>query len=386
MFKFRDQLYLFYELEVHDLSELWYIYVIQVRGQTSQQPPTVFDNQVINDNYVILYDNNTVLRRQFALSEVSPEDDTIVQPPSSNSSNKLKILIYMFAQFNLNDPFLNDGVASLQHLLFMSNAYDRVYKVRTSPVITVPPVSQIPPLLSVGSPFPLQYENSTEPVLCYVAGGPAINSRHRTAVIPIPGPLYLTQKYAIDWVLLNNSADGQAYRNNGSQNSDWYGYGVPILAVYDGQVVSLRDGQIENEPGQPPAVIITRETLPGNHLVIKVHNEELYFFYAHLQPGSLLVSVGQNVTRGQPLARMGNSGNSGCPHLHVHLNNGPDPLQSEGQPHHYSTFDYVGDAELAAVLGGGDSFFPLVFTPTSEPTPDHRTDELPTEKALLYFT
>ena len=39
---------------------------------------------------------------------------------------------------------------------------------------------------------------------------------------------------------------------------------------------------------------------------------------AHLQHGSLTVRVGDQVTTGQPLGRVGNSGNTSEPHLHIH--------------------------------------------------------------------
>lgn len=39
---------------------------------------------------------------------------------------------------------------------------------------------------------------------------------------------------------------------------------------------------------------------------------------AHLQQGSLAASTGSAVTGGQPLGRIGNSGNTSEPHLHLH--------------------------------------------------------------------
>ena len=39
---------------------------------------------------------------------------------------------------------------------------------------------------------------------------------------------------------------------------------------------------------------------------------------AHLQRGSVQVKAGDNVRTGQPIARVGNSGNLSEPHLHIH--------------------------------------------------------------------
>ena len=47
--------------------------------------------------------------------------------------------------------------------------------------------------------------------------------------------------------------------------------------------------------------------------------EPRYVMFAHLKEGSVEVEVGQVVSRGQVLGHLGNTGNSGAPHLHMHL-------------------------------------------------------------------
>ena len=56
----------------------------------------------------------------------------------------------------------------------------------------------------------------------------------------------------------------------------------------------------------------------GNHIVIQ-HPNGLFTRYAHLYPDSTQVKVGQKVTRGQELGKMGNSGRSDIRHLHFEL-------------------------------------------------------------------
>jgi murein DD-endopeptidase MepM/ murein hydrolase activator NlpD len=56
---------------------------------------------------------------------------------------------------------------------------------------------------------------------------------------------------------------------------------------------------------------------------------------AHLMQGSVLVKIGDRVTAGQTLARVGNSGNTSEPHLHIHAKHGGRPesmLDGEGVP------------------------------------------------------
>jgi murein DD-endopeptidase MepM/ murein hydrolase activator NlpD len=63
-----------------------------------------------------------------------------------------------------------------------------------------------------------------------------------------------------------------------------------------------------------------------------------YAFYAHMQPRSLRVRMGQRVKRGQVLGRLGNTGNSDAPHLHFQIMNGPGPLSFDGLPFELRSF------------------------------------------------
>ncbi len=66
--------------------------------------------------------------------------------------------------------------------------------------------------------------------------------------------------------------------------------------------------------------------------------------YAHLQPGSVQVSVGDRVQRGQHLGRVGNTGSSGAPHLHFHVTDSPagNGIQSNGVPYVFDRFWLTG--------------------------------------------
>lgn len=52
------------------------------------------------------------------------------------------------------------------------------------------------------------------------------------------------------------------------------------------------------------------------NFIVVLHSDGTTGEYFHLQKGSALVSPGEHVARGQPLARSGNTGYSTAPHLH----------------------------------------------------------------------
>lgn len=175
----------------------------------------------------------------------------------------------------------------------------------------------------------------------WLAGnGPDALSGHRRALIPIEGAPSIAQRFAIDWVKVDSS--WKTWKGDSLKNSDYYAYGQDAIAVGPGTVVETKDGIPENVPGiNSRAVPITLETVGGNHVVIDLGGGR-YAFYAHLQPGSLRVKLGDKVHKGQVVGLVGNSGNSTEPHLHFHTSDGVSPLGSEGVPYGYDAFELVG--------------------------------------------
>jgi len=167
---------------------------------------------------------------------------------------------------------------------------------------------------------------------------PANSSGHRRALNPIDGRAQIAQRFAIDWVRMN--PDGKAtYTGDPLDNKNYRAYGSEALAVADGTVTEVKDEIPQNIPGENSrAVPITLETIAGNHVILDIGHGH-YALYAHLQPGSLKVKLGDHVKRGQVLGLVGNSGNSTEPHLHFHLTNGNSPLGSEGIPYALESFD-----------------------------------------------
>jgi murein DD-endopeptidase MepM/ murein hydrolase activator NlpD len=161
--------------------------------------------------------------------------------------------------------------------------------------------------------------------------GPGRDSGHRRALVPVEGGARIAQRFGIDFV--KAGADGRTFIGDVKDNKGYHAYGVDALAVAEATVVAIKDGIPENVPGPASrAVPITLETVGGNYVVLDLGGGR-FAFYAHLQPGSLRVKLGERVKTGQVLGLVGNSGNSTEPHLHFHISNGMSPLGSEGLPY-----------------------------------------------------
>jgi murein DD-endopeptidase len=202
------------------------------------------------------------------------------------------------------------------------------------------------------------------------ANGPAPETGHRRAMVPIEGVPNIAQRFAIDYVKLGE--DNRTFTGDRLKNESYYAYGVDALAVADGIVVATKDGIPENIPGPTSrAVPITLETVGGNHVIIDIGGGR-FAFYAHLVPGSLRVKLGDRVRRGQVVGLVGNSGNSTEPHLHFHISDGVSPLGSEGIPYGHDAFDLVGRCRN-------------VNTGCERSAPAVRRGELPLRNMLIRF-
>ncbi|MHC4845579.1 MAG: M23 family metallopeptidase [Planctomycetota bacterium] len=142
------------------------------------------------------------------------------------------------------------------------------------------------------------------------------------------------QRYAYDLVVV---ADGSTHRGDGTANEQYYAFGRPIVAPADGRVVNTANDVPDNRPGLMNAI----QPL-GNHVIIDHGNGE-FSFLAHFQQFSVLVRPGQEVRKGQVLARCGNSGNSSEPHLHYHLQDSPRFGQGDGLPAQFQGYELNGE-------------------------------------------
>jgi murein DD-endopeptidase MepM/ murein hydrolase activator NlpD len=205
------------------------------------------------------------------------------------------------------------------------------------------------------------------------ANGPSNSSGHRRTIIAVDSVARVPQRFAMDWLQVR--PDGSRYQGDAKENRNYRAYGQQALAVADGIVSAVKDGIPENIPGPTSrAVPITMDTIGGNHVILGI-GDGAYAFYAHLQPGSIRVKLGDKIRRGEVVGLVGNSGNSTEPHLHFHVSDANSPLGGEGIPYALTSFEVEG---RIASLQGGMSWTPLA-------TPEPRTLELPLENMIVRF-
>lgn len=184
----------------------------------------------------------------------------------------------------------------------------------------------------------------------WMAGnGPSNSSGHRRTAIALDGTVAIGQRFAIDFLQVDSAGRSWRPGTDSTDNRSYYAYGKEIHSVGDGTVVEVLDGLKENSPRSPVAraVPINLVTVGGNHIVVDM-GQGHYAFYAHVQPGSLGVKLGDRVKTGQVLALLGNSGNSTEPHLHFHMGDNVSPLGAEGIPYALSEFDLAGRCDFGA--------------------------------------
>ena len=159
-----------------------------------------------------------------------------------------------------------------------------------------------------------------------------------------------------------------------TQNESYFIFGDKVITAAPGRIVDTRDGLPENTPPDLPPVP-DLETAFGNYVTQSLGGGR-FATYGHLHTGSVRVSVGQRVKRGQVLGLVGNTGNSSEAHLHLQVTDGPSGFASNGIPFVFHRFQLEG--RLAGLETGTPSIVP------ADP-PRIRRNQLPLNGDIVGF-
>lgn len=131
------------------------------------------------------------------------------------------------------------------------------------------------------------------------------------------------QAYALD-ILRINPLGFRALGLMPDEPARYKIYGDTVASPCDGRVAWVRDGLADSRGPQRE-----REAPAGNAVALECQGASVLM--AHFARGSIAVQEGEHVATGEPLGRVGNSGNTSEPHLHIHATLGRFEREFEGE-------------------------------------------------------
>lgn len=129
-----------------------------------------------------------------------------------------------------------------------------------------------------------------------------------------------------------------------------FAFGEAVFAPCDGTVVDLVERWPDDGASAPDDL--------GNRIVLEIAPGE-FLFLSGLAQDSLDVKLGERVTRGQALARVGFSANSRLtpePHLSIHVQDTPNALAGQGIPFEFHDY-FAGERRVERGRPNGAGFF-----------------------------
>jgi hypothetical protein len=191
--------------------------------------------------------------------------------------------------------------------------------------------------------------------------------------IPSHGTDQLGQRYAYDFWQVDWKKDKMKFFD-GSQLKYWfrgislnkcYGWGKEVYAPCDGKIVEAQDGYKERRKVNffTDIYVVLKNALTfhpekhgwqpalGNYIIMECA-ENVFAFFAHFQEGSITVTSGEEVKKGQILGKVGHSGNSTAPHLHFHLMDNVDFMKANGIPCVFEKYEVLQGEHWETITNG----------------------------------
>ncbi|MGE6257011.1 peptidoglycan DD-metalloendopeptidase family protein [Heyndrickxia sporothermodurans] len=164
-------------------------------------------------------------------------------------------------------------------------------------------------LLSIGNlPYPAKTDSTKPSVSIELPfkeavtvgwGGNQIETNKPHVLVP-------NERWAYDFIMEPHSLKSKKLNDYGIYNKE-------IISPVEGTIVGAYDQEKDIAPETE-----NNDTMAGNYIYIKIEGTGTYLVLAHIKQNSILVKNGQAVDVGTPLAKVGNSGSTSEPHLHIH--------------------------------------------------------------------
>jgi hypothetical protein len=188
--------------------------------------------------------------------------------------------------------------------------------------------------------------------------------------IPSHGTNQLGERYAFDFIQVDWARTGRPfYHSNmlqylifGIPLNKCYSWGQKVYAPCDGEIIKAEDGYKERTRVHLASDLYVAlknaytfnpvkdnpRSVAGNYIIMKCSGH-VYAAFAHLQTGSITVSAGQSVKKGDVLGKVGHSGNSTAPHLHFQLMDSSDLHAAKGIPCVFEQYELFQEDEWRTV-------------------------------------
>ncbi len=119
-------------------------------------------------------------------------------------------------------------------------------------------------------------------------------------------------RHDIDLVMVDENGKSHKDVKGDPANKDFFAFGKPVHCMKKGKVVKIHTDSDDNLGFKPFS-----DPLPEpNHVLIR-HDDGSLSAYYHFKKDSIVVGVGDAPEIGAELGKVGNSGGSGEPHLHI---------------------------------------------------------------------
>lgn len=216
--------------------------------------------------------------------------------------------------------------------------------------------------------------NTLEPIIVeFPLRGEWLSPNTPGTRIPSHGTNRLGTRYAYDFIQVDWERRGlPAYRVSlvqyllfGVPLNEYYCWGQNVYAPCEGIIILAEDGYKERtrtnlwsdmrnayknahlfDPRKDDI-----QSLAGNYIIMEC-GENIYAALVHLQTGSIQVSTGQSVKKGEIIGRVGHSGNSFAPHLHFQLMDSSDILTANGLPCAFEQYEVFQNGGWKKVVNG----------------------------------
>lgn len=158
-----------------------------------------------------------------------------------------------------------------------------------------------------------------------------------------PHVIWASERWAYDLV--------EEPANTGSKTLEDFGiYDKEVVAPASGTVVESYDEEADITPNSEEFL-----SMEGNHIYIKLDATGTYLLLNHLKKGSVLVKAGDHVNEGDIIGKVGNSGSTSEPHLHIqHQRQDPTktlyPIFAEGLPLYFRNIDGNSMPEKGSII------------------------------------